>query len=548
MAFAIMVLPLLANAQPSAVKNVGKAVFTLTTFKEDGTLLASSRGIFVGKNGEGISMLKSFEGAASAVVIDNSGKKMNVVRILGANDMYDVVKFRVDGKTTPAKLASGQEQTGAKVWVVGYAKDAAALTENSIKNVEMFNGSYPYYILSETAPESFASCPLVNSAGEVLALVQPSLTSSETHAISALFANGLTVSGLSHTDPVLRRIGITAALPSDYKQALVALAMAPQMLDEKKYEELVNDFIEQFADYPDGYSARARIEMSKHLFAEADRDMQTAIAKSGNKADAYYSYARLMYDKETLLPDAPYAEWSLDKVVENAQKAFETDPQPLYNYLQYQAKYMQKKYQEAYDGFISLTKTQFRSPNIFHEAALCKKEMGAPIDEVISLVDSAIMSVDTLRLNEAAPYLIIRAGLLDEAGKYRDAVFDYARAEILMQGNLSAEFYYGREQLEIKAKMYQQALVDINHAIRLDSQEPFYYAEKASLLLRLNMKEEAVDVGRQCVGIAPEYSEGYLVLGIALATLGKKEEGLQNLQKAKELGNEQAEGMILKYQ
>ena len=215
MAFAIMVLPLLANAQPSAVKNVGKAVFTLTTFKEDGTLLASSRGIFVGKNGEGISMLKSFEGAASAVVIDNSGKKMNVVRILGANDMYDVVKFRVDGKTTPAKLASGQEQTGAKVWVVGYAKDAAAPTENSIKNVEMFNGSYPYYILSETAPESFASCPLVNSAGEVLALVQPSLTSSETHAISALFANGLTVSGLSHTDPVLRRIGITAALPSE---------------------------------------------------------------------------------------------------------------------------------------------------------------------------------------------------------------------------------------------------------------------------------------------------------------------------------------------
>ena len=58
MAFAIMVLPLLANAQPSAVKNVGKAVFTLTTFKEDGTLLVSSRGIFVGKNGEGINLLK----------------------------------------------------------------------------------------------------------------------------------------------------------------------------------------------------------------------------------------------------------------------------------------------------------------------------------------------------------------------------------------------------------------------------------------------------------------------------------------------------------
>ena len=89
---AMALMPLLVIAQPAAVKNAGKAVFTLTTFKADGSLLASSHGIFVGKNGEAISQLKPFEGAASAVVIDNSGKKMNVIRILGANDIYDVIK------------------------------------------------------------------------------------------------------------------------------------------------------------------------------------------------------------------------------------------------------------------------------------------------------------------------------------------------------------------------------------------------------------------------------------------------------------------------
>ena len=83
---AMALMPLLVTAQPAAVKNAGKAVFTLTTFKADGSLLASSHGIFVGKNGEAISQLKPFEGAASAVVIDNSGKKMNVIRILGANE------------------------------------------------------------------------------------------------------------------------------------------------------------------------------------------------------------------------------------------------------------------------------------------------------------------------------------------------------------------------------------------------------------------------------------------------------------------------------
>ena len=263
---AMALMPLLVTAQPAAVKNAGKAVFTLTTFKADGSLLASSHGIFVGKNGEAISQLKPFEGAASAVVIDNSGKKMNVIRILGANDIYDVIKFRVDGKTSPAPIASRQEQAGAKVWVVGYAKGSAVPEENSIKSVEMFNTSYPYYILSQTAPEANASCPLVNGAGEALALVQPSLTSSETHATSAQFANSLTVSGLSQNDPVLRRIGITAALPQDYQQAQIALVMAPQVLDEKKYDELINDFIEQFPNNTDGYQARAEREVEKHMF------------------------------------------------------------------------------------------------------------------------------------------------------------------------------------------------------------------------------------------------------------------------------------------
>ena len=545
---AMALMPLLATAQPAAVKNAGKAVFTLTTFKADGSLLASSHGIFVGKNGEAISQLKPFEGAASAVVIDNSGKKMNVIRILGANDIYDVIKFRVDGKTSPAPIASRQEQTGAKVWVVGYAKGSAVPEENSIKSVEMFNTSYPYYILSQTAPEANASCPLVNGAGEVLALVQPSLTSSETHATSAQFANSLTVSGLSQNDPVLRRIGITAALPQDYQQAQIALVMAPQVLDEKKYDELINDFIEQFPNYTDGYQARAEREVEKHMFGEADKDMQTVISKAKNKADAHFSYARLIYSKELRMQDVPYAPWSFAKVAEEAQKACDIDQQPLYQHLIYQALFAQNKYQEAYDGFMSLAKTNFRNPELFYEAALCKKQMSAETDEIIALIDSAVVNTDTLRFNEAAPYFMARGDIEREAGRYRDAVFDYARVELLMQGRMSADFYYMREQVEIKAKLFQQAISDINHAIALDSQEPLYYAEKASLLLRVNKKEEALDAARQCVGIAPDYDEGHLVLGMALVQSGQKSEGLQHLQKAKELGNTQAEELISKYQ
>lgn len=541
---AMALMPLFINAQPSAVKNAGKAVFTLNTFKADGSLLASSHGVFVGKNGEAISQLRPFEGAASAVVIDNSGKKMNVVRILGASDIYDVVKFRVDGKTTPANLASRQEQAGAKVWIVG----SAVPEENSVKSVETFNTSYPYYILSQSAPEANASCPLVNASGEVLALVQPSLTSSETHATSAQFANSLTVSGLSQNDPVLRRIGIIAALPQDYQQAQIALVMAPQMLDEKSYDELIDDFIAQFPNYADGYQARAQREMLKGVFSEADKDMQTAISKATDKADAHFAYAKLIYDKEVGMKDQPYAAWSLDKVVEEAQKAYDLNHQPLYQHLIYQALFAQDKYQEAYDGFMSLTKSNFNNPELFYEAAVCKKQMQAPTDEIIALLDSAVANTDTLRFNEAAPFFMARANIENEAGRYRDAALDYARVEILMRGRMSADFYYTREQVEIKAKLYQQAIADINRAIALDSQEPMYYAEKSSLLLRVNKPEEAVDAARQCVGIAPDYDEGHLVLGMALIQNGNKSEGLQHLQRAKELGNAQADDLIKKYQ
>ena len=69
-------------AQPSAVKNAGKSVFTLTTFKADGSLLASSHGVFIDGQGTCVSDWTPFAGADHAVVVDASGKKMDM-RMLG---------------------------------------------------------------------------------------------------------------------------------------------------------------------------------------------------------------------------------------------------------------------------------------------------------------------------------------------------------------------------------------------------------------------------------------------------------------------------------
>ena len=129
-------------AQPSAVKNVAKSVFSLTTFRADGSILASSHGVFVGGEGEAVSDLKPFLGAATAVVVDAMGNKMNVTRMLGLNDIYDVARFRVDGKTTPAAVANVASTNGQDAWLITYGLKSPEIVATKVKSVEKFMDKY----------------------------------------------------------------------------------------------------------------------------------------------------------------------------------------------------------------------------------------------------------------------------------------------------------------------------------------------------------------------------------------------------------------------
>ena len=57
------IISLRISAQPESVKQAARAVFTLTTFKEDGSILSSSHGVFINDQGEAISPWAPFIGA-----------------------------------------------------------------------------------------------------------------------------------------------------------------------------------------------------------------------------------------------------------------------------------------------------------------------------------------------------------------------------------------------------------------------------------------------------------------------------------------------------
>ena len=102
--FVISFMSLSVLGQNSLVKKAANAVFSLSTFRADGSLLDTSYGVFVSSNGEAISQWKPFVGASKAIVVDAKGKKYDVEGLIGANSLYDICKFQVKGLTPAAAV------------------------------------------------------------------------------------------------------------------------------------------------------------------------------------------------------------------------------------------------------------------------------------------------------------------------------------------------------------------------------------------------------------------------------------------------------------
>lgn len=540
-------MPLVAMAQPSWVKKATKSVFTLKTFAEDGSLIGSSNGFFTSDKGDAVSNYTPFKGASRAVVIDASGKELPVVSIVGVNDMYDVVKFRVSGKTQPLAISSTTTPVSSQVWLLPY-HEVKNVPAGTIRKAETFQGEYEYYTVALTMPANTVSTPLINQAGEVVGLMQQPATDKDTlsYAVSARFADSLKISGFGMNEATLLQTKIKKELPDDQKEAVLALYMASSRQDSASYVNMVEDFIRKFPMAADGYMYRAQIEMSTNNFAAAEKDMETAISNSTQKDDTHYNYARMIYNKIIFQADVPYDNWTLDKALEEIRLANTLNPQPTYRQMEANILFGQKKYSEAYDIYTELANTNLKGAEVYFSAARCK-EMLKDSTAMLALLDSAMNCFTKPYLKEAAPYLWARAQARLQAKKYRDAISDMNDYEELMVANINDNFYYLRYQAEVDGRLYQQALNDITRAIVMNPKETFYYAEKASLEIRVGLYDNAIATAKESISVDANDSDGYLFLGVAQCLKGNKKEGIPNLQKAKDMGNLQAEALIEKY-
>ena len=541
------VLPAFTMAQPSWVKKATKSVFTLKTFADDGSLIGSSNGFFTSANGDAVSNYTPFKGASRAVVIDASGKELPVASIVGVNDMYDVVKFRVVGKTVPLTISSATTPVGSQVWLLPY-HELKSVPVGTVRKAENFQGEYEYYTVAMTMPANTVSTPLINQAGEVIGMMQQPASDIDTlsYAVSARFADSLKISGFGMNEATLMETNIKKELPDNMKDAVLALYVASSRQDSTAFYNLIEDFIQKFPNAYEGFMYRAQVKAEQNDFATAERNMEIAIKHAEQKDDAHYTYARMIYNHELYQADKPYANWNLDKALDEIRQANSINSQPTYRQMEADILFAQKKYDEAYEIYNQLTSTNLNKAELYFSAARCK-EMLNDTTAMLSLLDSAVGTFTKPYLKDAAPYLWSRAQARLQAKKYRDAITDMNDYEELMKASVNDNFYYIRHQAEINGRLYQQALNDINHAIVLNPKETLYYAEKASLEIRVGLFDEAIATAKESLVVDPNDSDGYLFMGVALCLKGNKKEGLQNLKKAQEMGNLQAEKQIEKY-
>ena len=541
----------MASAQPDKwVKKASKAVFTLKTFNANDELIGSSNGFFITADGIAVSSYTPFRGASKAVIIDAMGKEYPVKSIIGANDTYDIAKFRVEAsKCQTLRTAPATVGENTQLWLLPYnAKNGYSCTAATVKSVQKVQNDYDYYTLEGNGSENTVGCPYLNAAGDVVGIKQQSSSDDNAtqYAVGATFATGLKMTGLSLNDAALKATSIKKELPDELDQAILTLYLASTIGDANSFVGLVDDFIEKFPQAPDGYSYKAQIMAAKDNYPEADKYMKLAIENATDKAEAHYNYAKMMYQNLLYFHDSASHAWTYEQALEEAEQAVALDPQLAYVTQKAQLLFACKRYDDSYTTFQDAIAKGAHNAECFYGAARCKEQLN-DTTAYIALLDSAVATFSQPYLKEAAPYIYARGQALAENGQYRLAVNDFNEYENLMISQINSEFYYIRSQVEVKGRLFQQALNDLDKAIDKDPSVLLYRSEKASLQIRVKLTDEAIETASECIRIFPDSSDGYLFLGLAQCLKGDKALGVVNLLKAKDRGDAQADVLIEKY-
>lgn len=546
--FYLITIPSTAQ-NPKWFKKAAKAQITIQTFDGEDNELHQGFGFFVDKNGTAIADFELFKSAAKATVKDADGNNYEVNVIIGASSLYDLVKFRVKtDKETPYLTIS--ERIGVNkehVYILPYpTREKQVCLNDTLKHVNKFNEQYGYYTLGRMLEDAFLNSPVMDDEGEVIGLIQrhSGKSANAAYAISATYANTLHTKAMSATDNDLNSILIRKSLPNNEEEARTFLYIISSRTDANTYLDYLNEYVQKFPKSSDPFLQRADYYLANNNYPAAENDLNTAINIASDKANAYYTYSKLIYELNLNQNYTQYKDWDMKKAYDMSVKAYNINPLPLYIAQQGNTLYALKEYDAAAEKFISLSNTNMRSADYFLYAAQCKKMAQAPDSVILSLQDSAVACFTKPYIKEAAQSLFERYNTLLKMERYREAVLDMNDYEHLMLNDLTDYFYYLREQAEMKCRMFQQAVDDIDRAVRMNPNEAIYHAERAVVYYRIGEFAEALKAAEKSTQLSNDFADAYRIMGICQIELGDDTSAQKSLKKAADLGDESAQQIL----
>jgi tetratricopeptide (TPR) repeat protein len=512
----LLTLPGFAQKPPKWMDKSKKTVLTVTTFDKNSRIINSTLGFYVSETGEALSAYSLFNGAATATVTDTDGNTYPVTSIIGADDLYDVIRFRVavPKKVPFLTVAPDPVPEGSPIFLLPYpdGKTTTPFRQGAVTEVSKLKEPYSYYKISFALENGQANAPLLLSSGQVFALAQDDASGKNTHSygVSATYVRSLKQNPADALNSVYTRIGIRKDWPDDAEQASVSLFLLAGRQDTQAYLETLNDFIATFPHYPDGYFNRASHYAAGHAGLAADSAGQSALL---DLALADLQTAAQLCRNEGDIPAA-------------------------YHELEGNIYFFRGDFPSAYDAYMKANASPAASSGSYYQAAKALENIpGAQISDIIILMDSAISKLGNPLPKEAAPYLLERVEYKIQLSLFSEAVEDYNLYYTLTDGQVNDSFYFYREQARFRAGDNEGALLDIREAIALNAGVPDYYAEQAAIFVRLQRYDEALESVGMALNLAPDFAACYRIRGVCLVRNGKKTEACEDFHKAKELGD-----------
>lgn len=552
---------LMASAQPKFASKVSRGILSLNTYDRQGNLLHQGTAFYVGTDGEAIADYRLFKNAYQASVVDANGKQADVDCILGADGTYSLVRFRVNTKGNAViPTVTSFQPMKSTLFVLGRSdKGVMESVQVTIADTALIQGKYVYYGLGSQVDEIMVGAPVFNQSGTLVGILHPQM-GNRNYVLDIRFKDELKMAAFptNSASVALGNIFIPKALPDTSEEALVYLYTKSRSASNEEYMEMVNRFVATYPKNAEGYLRRATPLIDLTRFDEADRDLQQYLALVENKAFGNYNVASLIFNKLRLQPEPAYEKWNEDVAIGYVDKALAINaPQPAseeqksesaqFRILKAQLLMNKQDYDGALTLYEALNDEKGGVPVYLYAISMAREGRGDSIEAVIEPIDSALAKFGTPMPADAANYIIRRGQLYANAGKYREAVLDYNQYAYLMNNQVSSVFYYERSQIEVNARMLQQALEDIDKAIELAPREPLYHVERAALAVRASMFDECIQSCQTALQLNPNIIDAYRILGYAYLQKGDKTTARQNLQKAIDMGDEAARMLMNTY-